>query len=116
MKEGQRLFVLANYAFNYDDDLYAHVYQFDMIGQFFEKHASMTGFVSDEQGDRLDNDSEIAELIDNLYAGFANRDVPKVVKDYLLAYEMYEMLVEYTSELEGEAILFKEELEKKEMV
>lgn len=110
MKEGQKLFVTAHYAFNYDESLFKHLRQFDILTQFFEHRNGLEGFISDEDGDRVEEFSEVANLLDNLYEAFENRDVPKLVKKYLIEFEMYEILAEYESPLEGEAILYRDQL------
>lgn len=110
MKEGHKLFVTTNYAFNYDDSYFAHLTQFDILTQFFEHRNNLQGFISDEEGDRVEEYSDVAILMDDLYEGFDNRDIPRVVNKYLHKFEMYEILAEYNSPLEGEALIFKEQL------
>lgn len=110
MKDGHRLYVTAHYAFNYDDEKLAHMYPFDALTQFFEKRMNLRGFISDEEGDRLEEGSEVDILIESLYEAFDNRDIPGLIERLLHDYEMYEILAEYHSPLEGAALDFKNDL------
>lgn len=110
MKDGHKLFITAHYAFNYDEGHYDHLMQFDILTQFFEHRNGLEGYIDDEDGPRVEEFSEVDTLMQRLYKGFDSRDVPRVVKQLLLEYEMYEILAEYDSPLEGEAILYREQL------
>ena len=110
MKEGHKLFVTAHYAFNYDESHYDHLMQFDILTQFFEHRNNLQGYVDDEKGPRVEEGSDVAILIDALHKGFDNKDIPGVVDKYLHDFEMYEVLAEYHSPLEEEALKYKEEL------
>ena len=110
MKEGHKLYVTAHYSFSYDDSMWNHLTQFDILTQFFEHRNNLEGFVEDEEGPRVEENSEVSILIDDLHKGFEDRNIPGVVEKYLLKFEMYEILSEYHSPLEGEALEYKEEL------
>jgi len=110
MTDGEKLFVTANYAFNYNDGHYDHLFQFDILTQFFEHRNNLKGFVSDEEGDRVETDSEVDILMNDLYKGFDNKNIPEVVNEYLHRFKMYETLVEYNAPLGPEALQYKEEL------
>lgn len=110
MTEGHKLYLTAHFAFNYDESQFNHLVQFDILTQFFEKRNNLQGFIDDEDGPRIEEYSDVAILMDALYEGFDNRDVPKVVEGYLLKFEMYTTLVEYHAPLDEEALKYKEEL------
>lgn len=110
MKVGHKLFVTVNYGFDYSKGQLHHLLIFDILTQFFEHRNNLKGFIEDEEGPKLVEGSEVAGILDSFYEGFDNKNVPKVVEDYLLEFEMYEVLAEYHSPLEGEAIAYKEEL------
>tara|TARA_R110000868_G_scaffold74337_13_gene215067 strand:+ start:41232 stop:41585 length:354 start_codon:yes stop_codon:yes gene_type:complete len=111
MKDGQKLFVTANYGFDYNRGHLDHLVTFDILTQFFEHRNNLKGFVKDEDGDmHIAEGSEVSILIDALYRGFDEKNVPKVVETYLLKFEMYTTLSEYHAPLEGEAITYREEL------
>jgi len=110
MTDGEKLFVTVNYAFNYDGGIFDHIVQFDILTQFFEHRNNLEGFVSDEEGDRVEEYSEVAVLIDRLYQGFENKDIPDVVNSYLHKYQMYEILAEYNAPLSDEALKYKQQL------
>jgi len=110
MTDGERLFVTAHYAFNYDESHYDHLFQFDILTQFFEHRNNLKGFISDEEGDRVEEGSEVAILINDLYEAFDNKNIPKVVNEYLHLFEMYTVLEEYNTPLGPEALQYKEEL------
>ena len=110
MTEGEKLFVTAHYAFNYDEGHFDHLIQFDILTQFFEHRNNLQGFISDEQGDRVEEYSEVAILMDSLYEAFDNRDIPGTVNRYLHEFEMYEILAQYNAPLSEEALKYKQEL------
>ena len=110
MKEGHKLFITAYYAFKYDDSHYEHIMQFDILTQFFEHRNNLKGYINDEDGPRVEEGSDVAILMDDLYKGFENHNIPEVVEKYLHEYEMYEVLAEYNSPLSEEALNYKKEL------
>lgn len=116
MKEGQKLFVTVHHAFNYNESQWDHLPQFDILTQFFEHRNNLKGYVSDDKGDRIEEGSDVAILVDNLYKSFDEKNIPKFVEKCLHDFEMYEILSEYHSPLEPEAIQYKEELLKAEQL
>jgi len=110
MTEGIKLYVTVKYAFNYELTLWDHLVQFDILTQFFEKRNNLQGFISDEEGDRIEENSEVAILVDCLYDSFRTKNVYEVVEQLLLDYEMYEILAEFTSELCEKAKTYKQQL------
>lgn len=110
MKEGHKLYVTAHFAFNYNESHYDHLMQFDILTQFFEHRNNLQGYVDDEDGPRIEKGSEVDILTDRLYNAFDVKNVPKIVEELLHEFEMYEILAEYTSPLDEEALKYKEEL------
>jgi hypothetical protein len=110
MKDGHKLFITANYAFNYSDHILNHLNEFDVITQFFEHRNNLQGYVEDEEGPRIEEGSDIDILVGQLYAAFDNDSVAAKVEGLLLQYEMYEVLAEYHSPLDSEAIDLRDKL------
>lgn len=110
MTEGEKLYITAHYGFDYNNSYYDNLIQFDILTQFFEHRNNLQGFISDEQGDRIEEYSEVAILMDSLYEAFDNRDIPGTVNRYLHEFEMYEVLKDYSEPTSIEGLLFKEEL------
>jgi uncharacterized protein YutD len=110
LTEGSKLYITANYAFDYNKGVVSHLYQLDIITQWFENKLNLKGFVSDEEGDRVEDESDVSNLMDALYEGFFRGDIPSVVIKYLLDYELYEILAEYHAPIVGEALKYKTEL------
>lgn len=110
MTDGERLFLTANYAFNYEAEQFDHLMEFDILTQFFEHRNNLEGFVSDEEGDRIEEYSEVAILLDSFYEAFDNKNIPGVVNKHLHHFEMYEVLAEYNSPLSKEGEELKKEL------
>jgi len=111
MNDGEKLYITAHYAFNYEDSQLKHLMQFDILTQFFEHRNNLKGFINDEKGARVVVGSEIAVLMDSLYEAFDNKDIPGLVKKYLLAYEMYHTLVDFHEPLSIEGLALKKELQ-----
>lgn len=108
--DGHKLFLTAHYAFKYNESYYTHLMQFDVLEQFFEHRNNMEGYISDEKGDYIRQYSEVDILMEDLYEGFGNKNIPEVVERYLHKFEMYEVLAEYHKPLSVEALIHKEEL------
>lgn len=110
MTDGERLFVTTHYAFNYDESHYEHLFQFDVLTQFFEHRNNLKGYISDEEGARVEEGSEVDLLINDIYEAFDNRDIPGLVNDYLHKFEMYEILAQYNAPLSIEGEKYRDEL------
>lgn len=110
MTDGEKLFVTVNYGFNYDESHFEHLFQFDILTQFFEHRNNLEGFVSDEDGDRIEDYSEVALLVDDIHKAFDNRDIPGIVIKYLHDFEMYEILAEYNAPLSPQGLKYRDEL------
>ena len=98
INEGKRLFVTSKYAFNYSGSHLGHMVQFEILSQFFEHRNGLEGYVSDEDGGRIEEGSDIDILLSGLYEAFDNKRMPEAVKEILLHYEMYEILKDYNED------------------
>lgn len=108
MSEGERLFLTCHYGLRYDLGHLGNLSCIDFISQFFEYRNNLKGYISDKDGDRIEENSELSNLIDRLYKAIDDKDIPKVVEDILHEYEMYETLKEYFSPLSKEGEKHKE--------
>lgn len=110
MTDGEKLFVTAHYAFNYDGSHYEHIHQFDILTQFFEHRNGLEGYICDEDGPRVEEGSDVDILMNNIYKAFDIRDIPRLVEYYLKEFEMYQVLAEYNAPLSIEAQQYRDEL------
>lgn len=111
MTNGERLFLTCNYGFKYDKGHATNFRCIDFVTQFFEHRNNLEGYISDEEGERIEENSELSVIIDRLYRGIDDRNIPQVVETMLHEFEMYETLSEYHAPLSEEGQEHKEILE-----
>ena len=110
MKQGHKLFITANYGFDYNKGIVGNILTFDILTQFFEHNNNLEGFVDSEEGLHIEDGSPVAILVDTLYRSFDERSIPSTIEKLLLDFEMYEVLIEYKSPLDEEGLAYKEQL------
>jgi hypothetical protein len=95
MKEGELLYLRAQYGFDYDRSHYYNVNRFEILTQFF-KNKGLKGFINNDlQGTGIEEGSELDITLSKLYNAFDEKNIGEVVKEILLEYEMYEILTHY---------------------
>lgn len=102
MNKGQELLALSKHGLNYNKR-YLHIPNLRAICNIhaiIEEEAELEGYISDDNGSRIEKESETDLLLERLDGAFEKRDVYNQVIKELKKYELYQLLADMEKPLD----------------